>query len=266
MGCANCAIAQGGHPPVYLCVQVKDATSNRWHGVGTQCILVAIEEKSLDRKPQATIKIGAQTYKVNSTDLELKKFKAMEAGNAFEVNLGNERACRSGEAQPRLQRRNSEPLMRRSPDRSSKTMRASSLPLRSSPRKTSPDSPRSSPRSPDSLQSTSSIKDIMPDDDMTDSMGDDGLITKEISRAKRMNDIVTTDIRPKLDERALAQALGDLFTSASLEEQIDEIDLAIESTNLRQNGWKRSPRTRAQLEEKRQELQGFLDELRAGTD
>merc|ERR1711964_784276 len=192
---ANCAIAQGGHPPVYLCAQVKDATSNRWHGVGTQCLLVAIEEKSLDRKPQATIKIGAQTYKVNSTDLELKKFKAMEAGNAFEVNLGNERACRSGEAQPRLQRRNSEPLMRRSPDRSSKTMRASSLPLnssprktspdsprssprktgpdsprssprktspdspRSSPRKTSPDSPRSSPRSPDSLQSTSSIKD-----------------------------------------------------------------------------------------------------------
>merc|ERR1711964_861755 len=147
----------------------------------------------------------------------------------------------------RLQRRNSEPLMRRSPDRSSKTMRASSLPLnssprksspdslRSSPRKTSPDSVRSSPRSPDSLQSTSSIKDMMPDDDMTDSMGDDGLITKEISRAKRMNDIVTTDIGPKLDERALAQALGDLFTSASLEEQIDEIDLAIESTNLRQN-------------------------------
>merc|ERR1711964_70564 len=236
--CANCAIAQGGHPPVYLCAQVKDATSNRWHGVGTQCLLVAIEEKSLDRKPQATIKIGAQTYKVNSTDLELKKFKAMEAGNAFEVNLGNERACRSGEAQPRLQRRNSEPLMRRSPDRSSKTMRASSLPLnssprksspdsvRSSPRKTSPDSPRSSPRktspdsvrssprkrSPDSLQSTSSIKDMMPDDDMTDSMGDDGLITKEISRAKRMNDTVTTDIGPKLDERALAQALGDLST------------------------------------------------------
>merc|ERR1711964_846369 len=154
--------------------------------------------------------------------------------------------------------------MRRSPDRSSKTMRASSLPLNSSPRKTSPDSPRSSPRktspdsvrssprktspdsprssprktspdsvrssprSPDSLQSTSSIKDMMPDDDMTDIMGDDGLITKEISRAKRMNDIVTTDIGPKFDERALAQALGDLFTSASLEEQIDEIDLAIE--------------------------------------
>merc|ERR1711964_386410 len=145
-----------------------------------------------------------------------------------------------------------------SPDSWSKqTVRASSLPISStcSPRKSSPDSPLSSSRSPDSLQSK--------DDDMTDSMGDDGLelrpITKEtFSRAKRMNDIVTADIGLKFNERALTQELGDL-TSSALEEQMNDIDLAVDSTELRKDGWSKSPPgLRAQLEQERQELQGVV--------
>merc|ERR1711900_22726 len=182
--CANCAIAQRHF--VYLCIQVKDATSNSWHGVGKQCLLLAIEEKRFDRKPQATIKIGDQTYKVNSTDLELEKFKAMEAGNALEVGDG---AYRSGKAQP-LQRRNSEPFGRRSHDRSRKTVRASSLPISSSRRKPSLDRPRS----------IGSVKDMRTDDDI---MGDEA-VAETIRRGEMMNDIVTTHIDPEFDERELS--------------------------------------------------------------
>merc|ERR1711964_601133 len=265
MGCANCAIAQGGHPPVYLCVQVKDATSNRWHGVGTQCILVAIEEKSLDRKPQATIKIGDQTYKVNSPDLELEKFKAMEAGNALEVGDG---AYRSDKAQP-LQRRNSEPFGRRSHDRSNQTLRASSLPISSSRRKPRPNSPRS----------IGSVKDMRTDDDI---MGDTA-VAETIRRGEMMNDIVTTNIDPEFDERELSlemqrtlsrdrstgsqrAALGSKNLDrniSDLEERFGEIDFAIESTDRQKHGWSRSPPgSRGELQKGRQELQGNIDELK----
>merc|ERR1711964_867185 len=154
-------------------IQVKDATSNSWHGVGKQCLLLAIEEKRFDRKPQATIKIGDLTYKVNSTDLELEKFKAMEAGNALDA--GNERAFRSDKAQPQqLKRHNSAPHGRRS-HRSSKTVRASSLPISSSRRK---------PRH------------------ISDASANDMIET--ISRAEKLNRNATTKIGPKFDEHELS--------------------------------------------------------------
>merc|ERR1711964_438643 len=60
--CPDCDGPDAQHH-VYLAMPVKG------HGVGTKCLLMAIEKNYFDRKPQATIKIDDQIYTVDSTDL-----------------------------------------------------------------------------------------------------------------------------------------------------------------------------------------------------